>query len=91
MTKQYVQLTNVVIDDDVLKHLLEEEVTTRKEKVQLQDLKPENRMERLLDKIIFPSLEAESSQKYISLVNVMNRSEDATLRDIASKLIKSLH
>ena len=46
----------------------------------------ETRMEYLLDDIIIPSLEANSGQKYISLVRVMYRSDDSVLKDMASKL-----
>ena len=48
-------------------------------------------MEQLLDKIIFPSLEAETRQKYISFINIMLRSDDSSLRDVASELIRNLH
>ena len=48
-------------------------------------------MEYLLDDIIIPSLEAKSDQKYIGLVQVMKRSDDSLLNDVASKLVLNLH
>ena len=51
----------------------------------------EDRMEYLLDDIISPSLEAKSSLKYIGLVQVMSRSDDSVLKDVASKLAINLH
>ena len=65
-----------------------EHVISRKQKIEIQNLEAEDRMERLLDKIIFPSLEAETGQKYISFINIMLRSDDSSLRDLASELIR---
>lgn len=91
MTKDYVRLTHVSINEEVIKHLFMENVITRKEKIEIQNLEAEDRMERLLDKIIFPSLEARTGRKYISFINIMQRSDDPSLRDIASELIDNLH
>ena len=90
MTKHYVRLTHISIYDEVIKHLFMEHVISRKQKIEIQNLE-DDRMERLLDKIIFPSLEAETRQKYISFINIMLRSDDSSLRDVASELIRNLH
>ena len=91
MTKHYVRLTHISIYDEVIKHLFMEHVISRKQKIEIQNLEEDDRMERLLDKIIFPSLEAETCQKYISFINIMLRSDDSSLRDVASELIRNLH
>ena len=91
MTKHYVSLTHVSIDEEVVKHLFMEHVISRKEKIGIQSMEAEDRMERLLDKIIFPSLEAKTGQKLISFINIMQRSDDSSLRNIASELIGNLH
>ena len=66
--KHYVRLTHISINEEVIKYLFTEYVVNRKEKIEIQNLEAEDRMERLLDRIIFPSLEAQTGQKYISLI-----------------------
>ena len=47
-------------------------------------------MEYLLDEVIIPSLEAKTSQKYISLAKVMKKSDDISLNAVASELMRNL-
>ena len=54
MMKHYVRLTHISINKEVVKHIFMEHVISRKQKIEIQNLEAEDRMERLLDKIIFP-------------------------------------
>ena len=87
---QYTKLIRHNITD-VIPDLYKEEVITLNEKKEIQRREMEKRMEYLLDDIIIPSLEAESGQKYIGLVRVMDRSDNSSLKDVASKLALNLH
>ena len=88
---QYTELMHLNINTDVIRDLYKEQVITLNEKKEIQRKEMEKRMEYFLDDIIIPSLEAKSSQKYIGLVRVMNRSDDSVLKDVASKLALNLH
>lgn len=88
---QYTELIHLNINTDVIPDLYKEQVITLNEKKEIQRKEMEKRMEYLLDNIIIPSLEAKSGQKYIGLVRVMNRSDDSSLKDVASKLALNLH
>ena len=88
---QYTDLIHLNINTDVIPDLYKEKVITLNEKKEIQRREMEKRMEYLLDDIIIPSLEAKSGQKYIGLVQVMNRSDDSLLKDVASKLALNLH
>ena len=85
------ELIHLNISKDVIRDLYTEKVITLNEKKEIQRKEMENRMEYLLDDIIIPSLEAKSDQKYIGLVRVMNRSDDSSLKNVASKLALILH
>ena len=43
-------------------------------------------MERLLDYIIIPSLNAKTGQKFIAFINALKKSEDTTLNRMASDM-----
>ena len=88
---QYTELMHLNINTDVIRDLYKEQVITLNEKKEIQRKEMEKRMEYFLNDIIIPSLEAKSSQKYIGLVRVMNRSDDSVLKDVASKLALNLH
>ena len=87
----YRELIHVNINTDVIRDLYETEIITLKEKKEIQRKEIEDRMEYLLDDIISPSLEAKSGLKYIGLVQVMSRSDDSVLKEVASKLAINLH
>lgn len=89
--QQYSKLTHLTIDTDLIKFLFMEQVVTHKEKKEIQRWRREERMEYLLDNIIIPSLEIEFGQKYINLINVMDRSDDILLKTIASELKLQLY
>ena len=88
MKKQYKRFVQLTINDDAIKDLFVEDVLTHEQKLEIQSLAVQKRMENLLDYVIIPSLKAGMVQKYISLVNIMMDSEDSLLRGMASEIIK---
>ena len=88
--KQFKRFVCLNVNQDVLQDLYIEEVITHDEKIEIQRLNKEARMETLLDDVIIPSLKAEIGQKYISFLNIMQRSHDITLKSITSELIQNL-
>ena len=86
--KQFKRFVHLTVNKDVLQDLYMEKVITHEEKIQIQKLDKEDRMETLMDDVIIRSLEAETGQKYISFINIMLRSDDSSLRDVASELIR---
>ena len=65
-------------------------VITHAEKLQIQDLKVQDRMEHLLDYVIIRSLNAKSGQKFIAFMNVLTKSEDTSLNCMASDMTRNL-
>lgn len=88
MKKQYKRFVQLTINDDTIKDLFVEDVLTHEQKLEIQSLAVQKRMENLLDYVIVPSLKAGMVQKYISLVNIMMDSEDSLLRGMASEITK---
>ena len=88
--KQFKRFVRLNVNQDVLQDLYIEKVITHDEKIEIQRLNKEARMETLLDDVIIPSLQAETGQKYISFLNIMQRSHDITLNSVASELILDL-
>ena len=84
-------MRHISINEEVIKHIFMEHVISHKQKIEIQNLEAEDRMERLLDKIIFPSLEAKKVKNTLAFINIMLRSDDSSLRDLASELIHNLH
>ena len=89
--KEYKNLIHLTISTDAIRDLYMEQVIIHKEKKEMQRKETEDRMEYLLDNIIIPSLEANSSLKYIKLIRVMKRSDDILIKDVASELTLHLH
>ena len=90
LRKYYTDLIHLIINEDVIQHLYQERVVTLKEKKEIRRKETEYRMEYLLDEVIIPSLEAKTSQKYISLAKVMKKSDDISLNAAASELMRNL-
>ena len=67
-----------------------DKVITHAEKLEIQDLKVQARMERLLDRVIIPSLNAKGSQKFVAFINILSKSDDTTMNRIASDMICKL-
>ena len=65
-------------------------VITHAEKLQIQDLKVQDRLEHLLDYIIIPSLSAKTGQKFIAFINVLMKSDDTSLNRMASDITRNL-
>ena len=79
-----------MICEVVIQHLYQEKVITLNQKKAIQRKETEKRMEFLLDEVIIPSLEAKTSQKFISLTEVMKKSDDVSLNTTASELVHNL-
>ena len=60
-------------------------VITHAEKLEIQDLKVQDRMEHLLDYIIIPSLSAKTGQKLIAFMNVLKKSSQVRARRFGEK------
>lgn len=75
----------------VLGNLYAKNVITYDEQMEMNDLKVQKRMKFLLDHVIIPSLKSEHSAKYISLIHVMENSDDSSLKSQASKLKRYVH
>ena len=88
--KQFKKFVHLTVNKDVLQDLYMEEVITHEEKIQIQKLDKEVRMETLRDDVIIPSLQAKIGQKYICFINIMQRSHDITLKSMASELTRNL-
>ena len=86
----YTDLTHLMICEDVIQHLYQEKVVTLKQKKEIQRKETEDRMQFLLDEAIIPSLEAKTSQKFISLIKVMKSCDDVSLNTTASELVRNL-
>ena len=90
MRKQYKRFVHFTINNDAVQDLFIEEVLTHEQKLEIQKLDVQKRMENLLDYVIIPSLQAGMAQKYINLINIMINSDDSLLRAMASEMI-TLH
>ena len=88
MKKQYKRFIHLTINNDTVHDLFIEDVLTHEQKLQIQELDVQKRMENLLDYIIIPSLQGGMAQKYINLINIMINSDDSLLRAMASEMIK---
>ena len=88
MKKQYKRFIHLTINNDAVHDLFIEDVLTHEQKLQIQELDVQKRMENLLDYIIIPSLQGGMAQKYINLINIMINSDDSLLRAMASEMIK---
>ena len=88
MKKQYKRFTQLTINDDAIKDLFIQDVLTHEQKLTIQMLNVQKRMENLLDYIIIPSLQEGMAKKYINLINIMLNSDDVLLRAMASEMIK---
>ena len=86
--KNYISLIHLVISEDVMQNLYQERVITLNQKKELKRTEVENRMEYLLDEVITPSIKAKTGQKYISLIKVMQSSDDTSLNAVASELMR---
>lgn len=90
MRKQFKRFARLKLNKDVLQDLYVEEVITHEERIDIQKLDKEFRMEMLMDDIIIPSLRARTSQKYICFINILQRSRDVALKSMASELTRHL-
>ena len=88
MKKQYKRFTQLTINDDAIKDLFIQDVLTHEQKLTIQMLNVQKRMENLLDYIIIPSLQEGMANKYINLINIMLNSDNVLLRAMASEMIK---
>ena len=88
MQKQYKRFICLTISNVAVQDLFVENVLTHEQKLEIQKIDAQKRMEYLLDYVIFRSLHAEIPQKYISLINIMIKSDDSLLRAMASEMIK---
>ena len=88
MKKQYKRFTQLTINDDAIKDLFIQDVLTHEQKLTIQMLNVQKRMENLLDYIIIPSLQEGMANKYIKLINIMLNSDNVLLRAMASEMIK---
>ena len=88
MKKQYKRFTQLTINDDAIKDLFIQDVLTHEQKLTIQMLNVQKRMENLLDYIIIPSLQEGMANKYINLINIMLNSDNILLRAMASEMIK---
>ena len=79
-----------MICEDVIQHLYQEKVITLKQKKEIQRKNTEDRMEFLLDEAIVPSLEAKTSEKFISLTKVMKNCDDVSLNTTATEFVRNL-
>ena len=86
--KNYISLIHLVISEDVIQNLYQERVITLNQKKELKRTEVENRMEYLLDEVITPSIKAKTGQKYISLIKVMQSSDNTSLNAVASELMR---
>ena len=86
ITKYYAQLTNIHVDS-MLAELYAKRVITEKEKEKIGtlDLKSK-KMEYLLDSVIVPSLANKVPIKFEGFLEVMKKSDDQMLIDMAIKL-----
>ena len=88
--KEYKTFKYLNINDDMISDLYIDKVITHAEKLEIQDLKVQARMERLLDHVIIPSLNAKGSQKFVAFINILSKSDDTTMNRIASDMICKL-
>ena len=86
ITKYYVELTNVRVDSMVTQ-LYAKKVITEKEKEMIDTLHLKSKkMEYLLDSVIIPSLANKVAIKFEGFLEVMKKSGDQMLIDMAIKL-----
>ena len=88
--KHFKRFVRVKVHRDVLHDLYTEEVITYEEKMEIRKMEKEFRMETLMDDVIIPSLRAQTGQKYICFINILQRSHDITLKSLASDLTRHL-
>ena len=88
MQKQYKRFICLTISNVAVQDLFVENVLTHEQKLEIQKIDAQKRMEYLLDYVIIRSLHAEIPQKYINLINIMINSDDSLLRAMASEMIK---
>ena len=86
ITKYYAQLTNIHVDS-MLAQLYAKRVITEKEKEMIDTLHLKSKkMEYLLDSVIIPSLANKVPIKFEGFLEVMKKSDDQILIDMAIKL-----
>ena len=86
ITKYYVELTNVRVDS-MLAQLYAKRVITEKEKEMIDTLHLKSKkMEYFLDSVIIPSLANKVAIKFEGFLEVMKKSGDQMLIDMAMKL-----
>lgn len=88
--KEFDRFEHVIVNRNTIRALYMHKVLTHAEKLHIQDLKVQDRMEYLLDYIIIPSLAARSSQKFIAFINILKKSTDTTMNRVASDMIDRL-
>ena len=88
--KEFDRFEHVIITRNTIRALYMHKVITHAEKLLIQDLKVQDRMEYLLDYIIIPSLAARTSEKFIALIIILKKSNDTTMNRVASDMITTL-
>ena len=88
--KGFDRFINLTINRDTIKDLYIHKVITHAEKLQIQDLKVQDRMEHLLDYVIIRSLNAKTGQKFIAFINVLQKSDDTSMNRMASDMTHNL-
>ena len=88
--KEYNRFKHLNINNDMISEFYIGKVLTHPEKLQIKDLKVQDRMEHLLDYIIIPSLGAKTSEKFVAFINILNKSDDATMNRVATDIIRKL-
>ena len=83
---RYDNLALLTISDTLIRRLYRDEVITFDEKIEIQKLDKEDRMEFLLN-IIIKSLKLKHSSKLIKLLKIMEDSDDESLKVVATELI----
>ena len=86
----FTRLVKLNLNKEVLHNLYMEEVITHEQKIEIQKVDKEFRMEALIDDVIIRSLKAQTSQTYIRFINILQRSHDVTLKSMASELARHL-
>ena len=84
------RLVKLKLNKDVLQDLYMEQVITHEEKIEIQKVDKEFRMEKLMDDVIIRSLTAQTGQKYICFINILQRSHNITLKNLAYELARHL-
>ena len=84
--EHYVELTNLPVDS-MLRQLYAEQVITGREKEMIENIKLKHKkMEYLLDSVIIPSLANNVTEKFTGFTEVMEKSDDLILINMAKKL-----